>query len=340
MDTTAKNLHLGDEYSDLTIICGDTEFKAHKLVVCSQSAYFQRAFYGSFKEAYEPIRFPDKEPELMEKFLEYLYTGDYTLEKEVPGNDTEGRSAVGGTNPGHHLEPSSSNDMESIQPSSTPSEPVVQVDRSSFISYGTLIQQDMSASSIPMSQEGENNPRTSESSVTSVLNNPPYFHARMYAEGDYFLVEKLKTRAQEYFAPAFQRSLEKQNLRKEALEQTVEEVYSNRTRYDELRSLTGPLIVKMLRVFSAEHKPFLRDVMRSTPDFKFDLGMAFLDNEPLLSSRSMTKTRNQSDRPYQMEGLVSLLIGWFQLTGTRPSETRGSESTRCHAGSSSDEDSV
>jgi hypothetical protein len=183
-----------------------------------------------------------------------------------------------------------------------------------------LEQQDTPDSSISVSQEGKNNESTSESSAPSIINNPPYFHARIYAEGDYFLVEKLKTRAQDYFVPAFRNSLEKQNLRKEALEQTVEELYSNRTNYDELRNLTAPLIVKMLHIFSAEHKPFLRNVMRSTPDFTFDLGMALLDNEPPLPSKSETNKRKPSDRPDQPVDLMSLLAGGLPIIGTRESK--------------------
>lgn len=40
---------LNKEYSDITIICSDKAFPAHRLVLCSQSAYFRKACSGNFK---------------------------------------------------------------------------------------------------------------------------------------------------------------------------------------------------------------------------------------------------------------------------------------------------
>ncbi|KAJ5389423.1 uncharacterized protein N7496_000491 [Penicillium cataractarum] len=222
MDAILKNLHLSENYSDLTIICGDKEFNAHKLVVCSQSAYFQRACYGSFKDAHEPIRFPDKEPVLMEKFLEFLYNGDYTLQ---PQTSSEKKG---------------------------------------------------SASKPP---------------TTCITENPAYFHARMFAEDDYFLVDNLKARAEDYFFTAFSTSLEMKNRRKETLKQTVEEVYSNRASYDPLRESKIHLIMKMLCGCSAKQNPYLRDCMRSTPDFTFDVCRALLDKKMTSLSNSKIKNR-------------------------------------------------
>lgn len=37
------------KYSDFTIHCGDRAWKVHKLIICSQSEYFQRLCDGAFE---------------------------------------------------------------------------------------------------------------------------------------------------------------------------------------------------------------------------------------------------------------------------------------------------
>ncbi len=37
-----------DKFSDMTIHCGDRAFKAHRAIVCSQSAFFDKALTGGF----------------------------------------------------------------------------------------------------------------------------------------------------------------------------------------------------------------------------------------------------------------------------------------------------
>ncbi|KAL4893628.1 hypothetical protein BDV59DRAFT_201795 [Aspergillus ambiguus] len=91
----AKSFHLSDKYSDLTITCRDKVFPAHRVVVCPQSGYFARACDGASKvkcvvqSSYEneypliakessgKIEIQDFDPILVEKTLEFLYTGDY-----------------------------------------------------------------------------------------------------------------------------------------------------------------------------------------------------------------------------------------------------------------------
>lgn len=203
----------------------------------------------------------------MEKFLEFLYTGYYMLAAEAPGHINKDLAGLDGANPGRHSEASSPNDTEGEQSYSNSLVPISRTEKSSLKPSF----QNTSASS---RSEGEDKGSAGKPLTTCITENPAYFHARMFAEGDYFLVDKLKARAQGRFIVAFSRILQKENLRKEALEQTVEEVYSDRASYEQLRKFTILLIVTML---GAEHRPFLRDCMRSSPNFTFDLCMALLD---------------------------------------------------------------
>ncbi|KAE8392509.1 hypothetical protein BDV23DRAFT_170833 [Aspergillus alliaceus] len=71
---------LNPKYSDLSIICSGEVFPAHQNIVCPQSRYFEIACDGRFKEGNGEIRLNDRDPMLVRKMLEFLYTGDYTYE--------------------------------------------------------------------------------------------------------------------------------------------------------------------------------------------------------------------------------------------------------------------
>lgn len=42
-------LKISADYSDLTITCGEKEFKVHRAVICPRSDYFDAACKGEFK---------------------------------------------------------------------------------------------------------------------------------------------------------------------------------------------------------------------------------------------------------------------------------------------------
>lgn len=42
------SLFLSDKFADMTIRCGEREFKVHRAIVCSQSSFFDRAMSGNF----------------------------------------------------------------------------------------------------------------------------------------------------------------------------------------------------------------------------------------------------------------------------------------------------
>ncbi|ELQ44846.1 hypothetical protein M0657_010637 [Pyricularia oryzae] len=70
-------LLLNGKYSDLLLRCNGIELRAHRAIVCTQSAWFDRACSGAFQDDYERIiDFPDERPEILYKVLEFLYTED------------------------------------------------------------------------------------------------------------------------------------------------------------------------------------------------------------------------------------------------------------------------
>ncbi|KAF4994434.1 hypothetical protein FDECE_13135 [Fusarium decemcellulare] len=89
------------EFSDMTITCRGQEFKAHRAVVCPQSRFF-RAALATWAPANtgqegtsQTIELPEDDPDILERFLEFMYTGSYSLGKDINwGGTPEGHESI------------------------------------------------------------------------------------------------------------------------------------------------------------------------------------------------------------------------------------------------------
>ncbi|KAH6843218.1 hypothetical protein B0I37DRAFT_214723 [Chaetomium sp. MPI-CAGE-AT-0009] len=81
--TTAIYSSLGsllnsNKFSDMTICCDGREFKGHRAIICTQSSFFDKALTGAFSEAVTGvIDLPEDDPDVLARFLQFLYTGNY-----------------------------------------------------------------------------------------------------------------------------------------------------------------------------------------------------------------------------------------------------------------------
>ena len=83
----------GDLFADVTITCGGKEFRAHKLILASQSPVFKKMFEIDMKERRSGvIEVPDITPAVMSDLLAYLYTGT------APHVDTLARELLNAAN--------------------------------------------------------------------------------------------------------------------------------------------------------------------------------------------------------------------------------------------------
>ncbi|KAF2433593.1 POZ domain-containing protein [Tothia fuscella] len=74
------------QYSDLTIKCGDKNFQGHKVVVCSQSEFFNNACKGGFKESdTNIIDCSNDDQKLLGTLLRFLYTLKYAVPDVLDG---------------------------------------------------------------------------------------------------------------------------------------------------------------------------------------------------------------------------------------------------------------
>ncbi|KAF4765167.1 hypothetical protein HAV15_003392 [Penicillium sp. str.  len=224
------SLHFSSEYSDLEIVCEGKVFSAHKLVVCPRSDYFHKACCGGFKEAKEPIYLNDKSSILLEKVLEFLYTGDYIVGNPRPESDSlqaDGyeKSEVYTENVGSQ---SDGNAIDNLTPETE--ELVTEIDQPASESIAVKL-----ANTSPKSEEPalfrkrpENGPSkqwgTRKPAVDTLIDcHPCYFHMRMYGEADYFMISDLKTKACEQFCVSFM-----DFPHEEGFTEIIHELYSTR----------------------------------------------------------------------------------------------------------------
>jgi len=103
------------KYSDLTLTCGDDEYRVHRAIVCPHSAFFEAACGGDFAVNYpsaesigpvstkadgnqeassRTIALVDDDPETVQRMLSYMYSFDYQderheLQPEVEDSDEQ-----------------------------------------------------------------------------------------------------------------------------------------------------------------------------------------------------------------------------------------------------------
>ncbi|CAI7631447.1 unnamed protein product [Penicillium discolor] len=71
-------LFMEDRFSDVTIVCQEVTFKAHRAIICTQSCFFDAALKHGFKESISgTINLPDDDPETIRRVLCFLYQQTY-----------------------------------------------------------------------------------------------------------------------------------------------------------------------------------------------------------------------------------------------------------------------
>lgn len=224
----------------------------------------------------------------MKKVLEYLYTGRYTVNfKQSNGNNkvhapSLGSSVMGQSNglrPSESsVEPSGPGPYEQ-ESSTTTTMPEFETRRRLFEPFPVSTQWATATSVNVDAGEGSSEGGSENDFVATCIKNAAYFHARMFAEADYFLISSLKQMAKRLFSDLFAF-----NKRKEIIQETVEELYSNRGDYQELKEIAIRKLVKLLRDPNIKNDSLLSlDFMKSVPEFEHDLCAALIQlaDQPL-----------------------------------------------------------
>ncbi|KAL2871606.1 BTB/POZ domain-containing protein [Aspergillus lucknowensis] len=253
--------YLNSDYSDLVIVCKGKALPAHKLVVCPRSEYFKSACLGGFKEAKEPIRLDNTDPVLIEKVLEFLYTGNYTIGHFMSDGGLELDTK--------HAEESLMNcTLGEHSPTETAPEAGEATDETTTPSLDNIAQVLVD----------EKDPSNQDGGVDAIVGtsadcHPSYFHLRIFGQADYFMISDLKDRAKEQFRASFMDCSDRYMFA-----EVIKELYSNRANYQEIRKVAIDVVVDNLPNLRKGFIPAIdSELVKAVPDFAIDLCLATLD---------------------------------------------------------------
>lgn len=241
-----------------------------------------------FQETDHPISLNEKDPILIEKLLEFLYMGNYTT--PCPTYSSETTQADEGDVPNVDRQPAGDLSRELQAESGATDEADVHIGECFYETVTESLEKNpgrlMHApqmnekSSITDggcpgdATEQEDEGRITDPAIDPLVNcHPCYFHVRIYGEADYFMISDLKSKAEKHFCASFMNSPER-----ESFAEIMEEVYSTRANYQELRQLAIKMIVDNLPLLRKRPTPVITsELMKSVPDFTYDLLQATLD---------------------------------------------------------------
>ncbi|CBF73627.1 hypothetical protein AN7973.2 [Aspergillus nidulans FGSC A4] len=258
------SLHLNSEYSDLEIVCKGRTFPAHKLVVCSRSEYFKRACFGEFKETREPICLDNTDPVLLEKVLEFLYTGNYTVRRLIPeAQDPQLNS---------NTECAKESLIMSISKVHAPDQLASQVEEATNeISM-------RNSENIAQDPIGGSNKSDQEDAVEPVINpaaeyHPCYFYMRVSGKADYFINSSLEDKAREQFRTSFTDCSER-----DLFAEVIKELYSEGANYQDLKTLAIDVVVNNLPSLQKGFSTAIdSQLLEAVPNCAIDLCLAIID---------------------------------------------------------------
>ncbi|VUC32711.1 unnamed protein product [Clonostachys rosea] len=79
LTSSLQRLFKNESYSDLTILCGGSQYKVHRALICPRSSFFEAACRNNFKEAKTgEISLPDDDPVAVKMMIRYFYHLDYS----------------------------------------------------------------------------------------------------------------------------------------------------------------------------------------------------------------------------------------------------------------------
>lgn len=240
------------------------------------------------QESRGSVTLDTRSPTLVEKMLEFLYTGDYTVQDnmtevqilpsdsdKIPESDTwHSEEAL-------RLSQKDQDDMENL----SAGEGAVGETAMSLSNQPTASLMNQCSVNKKTSVAGEG-PLTGSSEQMDAIDesltdcHPCYFHLRMYGEADYFMIEDLKIKAEENFRDSFENCSEKQ-----ILAQAIKELYSTNADYRDIRKLANKLIVKNLRELQGGLTPGIDyDLLKAYPAFAAELCIATMEKYLSVSS--------------------------------------------------------
>ena len=71
-----EDARVNDIFTDVILVSGEREFKAHRVVLASQSPFFKTRFKQRWKRQDDKVDMSDIAPDILEAMISFMYTGD------------------------------------------------------------------------------------------------------------------------------------------------------------------------------------------------------------------------------------------------------------------------
>ncbi len=71
-----NDARLKETFTDISLVCGSLEFKVHRVVLASQSAFFNTRFEERWQTQDKKVDMSDLSPSLLKAIISYVYTGE------------------------------------------------------------------------------------------------------------------------------------------------------------------------------------------------------------------------------------------------------------------------
>ncbi|KAJ5725553.1 uncharacterized protein N7483_006910 [Penicillium malachiteum] len=279
---TFKDFFLSEEYSDMQIICGDSIFPAHKMAVCTNSAWFKNACRSGFQESSGIIQLQEMDPIVFQRILEYLYKRSYSIE----GVALDACTPVGKTSPsacafgkrkdsnphGWRRKGTKRQKIISLAEITGADKNINSSDSAGPSNAGSFVTEPSVAE--PSIDESPVTPPAADRSWPPLTICPPtYFHARVFGDADFFMMDELKQQALAKFRIALRGINELWKV-----ELLISELWSKNANYTQLRPI---LMASILHHHSRAHDHFKgvsREFLDSQPGFVSDFCLSMVNS--------------------------------------------------------------
>ena len=71
-----EDARVNDIFTDVILVSGEREFKAHRVILASQSPFFKTRFKQRWKRQDDKVDMSDIAPDILEAMMSFMYTGD------------------------------------------------------------------------------------------------------------------------------------------------------------------------------------------------------------------------------------------------------------------------
>ncbi|KAL2006817.1 hypothetical protein VTN00DRAFT_9485 [Thermoascus crustaceus] len=248
------------EFSDFTIVCGDSEWKVHRVILCAQSQYFRVICKECYREGTSRrLELKEEDPDVIQAVLSFLYTDDYETDVIGDSQDANGRDT------GEEEEIHNGSTLSTTETETNEEPPKVGAEQATVHAYAALVNR----------------------------------HVQIYACADRFCISHLKNLAAERFQEQLSLllgHLEDSRDKGKVLAAIIPEVYQTTPSTDrQLRDILAEKIAEAIPGLLAEGNDEIASVFTGVGRCAWDVLVRFKDELHALRERCDKQAKGISE---------------------------------------------